>query len=209
MQQRASGVTYLRADKRRDDVNPSGDARSRRGRAEVEAATSKACWFDFMLAAAAAAAAAACEALHGHCCRAAQCAAEAPLKSKPQVRARQGVARSRLHALRAEKAAFLEGRCGRWGRRAPTGTVAHAASCPSRRGIPYGTVIPPARRSADALLEVDADDEPRDALVLGQLAHDEVDVLRQDDVLSRDERLLDVHRHEVAVGTARHRSDQI
>ena len=39
MQQRASGVTYLRADKRRDDVNPSGDARSRRGRAEVEAAT--------------------------------------------------------------------------------------------------------------------------------------------------------------------------
>ena len=92
MQQRASGVTYLRADKRRDDVNPSGDARSRRGRAEVEAATSKACWFDFMLAAAAAAAAAACEALHGHCCRAAQCAAEAPLKSKPQVRARQGVA---------------------------------------------------------------------------------------------------------------------
>ena len=30
MQQRASGVAYLRADKRRDDVNPSGDARSRR-----------------------------------------------------------------------------------------------------------------------------------------------------------------------------------
>ena len=62
---------------------------------------------------------------------------------------------------------------------------------------------------AAALLKVDADDEPRDALVLGQLAHDEVNVLRQDDVLSRDERLLDVHRHEVAVGTARRRSDQI
>jgi hypothetical protein len=149
MQQRASGVAYLRADKRRDDVNPSGDARSRRGRAEVEAATTvqsrpgSTSWL-------AAAAAAAREALHGHCCRAAQCAAEAPLKSKPQVRARQGVARSRLHALRAEKAAFLEGRCGRWGRRAPTGTAAHAASCPRRRGIPYGTGIPPAQRGRTA-----------------------------------------------------------
>jgi hypothetical protein len=87
-------------------ATPAADADELKWRLQRQC---KACWFGFMLAAAAAAAAAAaCEALHGHCCRAAQCAAETLLKSKPQVRARQGVARSWLHALSAEKAAFLE-----------------------------------------------------------------------------------------------------